>query len=45
MWSIPGRRRSPRGAELATRMGADSVVVAGGAEIYALALPQVQSIF
>ena len=26
-------------------MGADAVAVAGGAEIYALALPQVQSIF
>ena len=34
-----------KGAELATRMGADSVAVAGGAEIYALALPHVQSIF
>lgn len=34
-----------KGAELAARMGADSVAVAGGAEIYALALPQVQSIF
>ena len=34
-----------KGVELAARMGADSVAVAGGAEIYALALPQVQSIF
>ena len=34
-----------KGTELATRMGADAVAVAGGAEIYALALPQVQSIF
>ena len=34
-----------KGAELATRMGADAVAVAGGAEIYALALPHVQSIF
>ena len=34
-----------KGAELAAKMGAGSVAVAGGAEIYALALPQVQSIF
>ncbi|MPR06446.1 dihydrofolate reductase [Microvirga tunisiensis] len=34
-----------KGGELAARMGADAVAVAGGAEIYALALPQVQSIF
>jgi dihydrofolate reductase len=34
-----------KGGELAVRMGADAVAVAGGAEIYALALPQVQSIF
>ncbi|HEV2566412.1 MAG TPA: dihydrofolate reductase [Microvirga sp.] len=34
-----------KGAELAAELGADSVAVAGGAEIYALALPQVQSIF
>jgi dihydrofolate reductase len=34
-----------KGAELAAKMEADSVAVAGGAEIYALALPQVQSIF
>ena len=33
------------GAELAARMGADSVAVAGGAEIYALALPQVERVF
>jgi dihydrofolate reductase len=34
-----------KGAELAARMEADSVAVAGGAEIYALALPEVQSLF
>jgi len=34
-----------KGQELAARMGADAVAVAGGAEIYALALPQVQRIF
>lgn len=34
-----------KGTELAAEMGADSVAVAGGAEIYALALPRVQSIF
>ena len=34
-----------KGGELAASMGADAVAVAGGAEIYALALPQVQSIF
>jgi dihydrofolate reductase len=34
-----------KGGELAARMGADSIAVAGGAEIYALALPQVQNIF
>jgi dihydrofolate reductase len=34
-----------KGEEVAHRMEADSVAVAGGAEIYALALPQVQSIF
>jgi dihydrofolate reductase len=34
-----------KGEELATRMGADAVAVAGGAEIYALALPHVQTLF
>nr|AIA11124.1 Dihydrofolate reductase [uncultured bacterium] len=34
-----------QGAELAAGMGAKSVAVVGGAEIYALALPHVQSIF
>ncbi|EIM28039.1 dihydrofolate reductase [Microvirga lotononidis] len=34
-----------KGEELAGRMGADSVAVAGGAEIYALSLPHVRSIF
>jgi len=33
------------GSSVAARMGADSVAVVGGAEIYALALPQVQKIF
>jgi dihydrofolate reductase len=34
-----------KGKELATRMGAEAVAVAGGAEIYALALPHVQTLF
>ncbi len=34
-----------KGLELAARMGTDAVAVAGGAEIYARALPQVQTIF
>lgn len=34
-----------RGEELATRTGADAIAVAGGAEIYALALPHVQTLF
>jgi dihydrofolate reductase len=34
-----------KGDELAARMGADAVAVVGGAEIYALAMPQVQTIF
>jgi dihydrofolate reductase len=34
-----------RGSELAARMGTDAVAVAGGAEIYARALPHVQTIF
>jgi dihydrofolate reductase len=34
-----------RGRALAERMGADAVAVAGGAEIYALALPHVQKMY
>ena len=34
-----------QGASLAEKMGADAVAVAGGAEIYALALPYVQKIY
>jgi dihydrofolate reductase len=34
-----------KGEELAARMGADAVAVAGGAEIYALTLPHVQTLF
>ncbi|MBJ6127342.1 dihydrofolate reductase [Microvirga splendida] len=34
-----------KGEELAAVMGADAVAVAGGAEIYALALPHVQTLF
>ncbi len=34
-----------KGQDLAARMGADAVAVAGGAEIYALALPHVQTLF
>jgi dihydrofolate reductase len=34
-----------KGEELAGRIGADAVAVAGGAEIYALALPHVQTLF
>jgi len=34
-----------RGEELAAGMGGDAVAVAGGAEIYALALPQVERLF
>jgi dihydrofolate reductase len=34
-----------KGEELAGRTGADAVAVAGGAEIYALALPHVQTLF
>ncbi|MGO4572423.1 dihydrofolate reductase [Microvirga sp. 2TAF3] len=33
------------GSVLAERMGADAVAVVGGAEIYALALPQVKTIY
>ena len=33
------------GSRLAERMGADAVAVVGGAEIYALALPHVQTLF
>jgi dihydrofolate reductase len=33
------------GGEIAARMAAESVAVAGGAEIYALALPEVRNIF
>jgi dihydrofolate reductase len=34
-----------KGEDLAARMGADADAVAGGAEIYALALPHVQTLF
>jgi dihydrofolate reductase len=34
-----------KGKELASAAGADAVAVAGGAEIYALALPHVQTLF
>lgn len=34
-----------RGQELASRMGADAVAVAGGAEIYAMALPHVRNLY
>ncbi len=34
-----------KGEELAGKAGADAVAVAGGAEIYALALPHVQTLF
>jgi dihydrofolate reductase len=34
-----------KGADLAAAMGADAIAVAGGAEIYALALPHVRTIF
>jgi dihydrofolate reductase len=34
-----------KGEELAAAMGADAVAVAGGAEIYALALPHVDNLF
>jgi dihydrofolate reductase len=34
-----------KGEKLAARMGADAMAVAGGAEIYALALPHVQTLF
>nr|AIA10527.1 dihydrofolate reductase [uncultured bacterium] len=34
-----------KGEELAARIGADAIAVVGGAEIYALALPQVQTLF
>jgi dihydrofolate reductase len=34
-----------KGEELAVRAGADAVAVAGGAEIYALSLPHVQTLF
>jgi dihydrofolate reductase len=34
-----------KGSELAVRMGADAVAVAGGAEIYAQSLPHVRKIF
>ncbi|WP_262296569.1 dihydrofolate reductase [Microvirga sesbaniae] len=34
-----------KGAEIAARMEAEAIAVVGGAEIYALALPHVQSIF
>ncbi len=34
-----------KGKELAGKAGADAVAVAGGAEIYALALPHVQTLF
>jgi len=34
-----------KGEELAATMGADAVAVVGGAEIYKLALPQVQKIY
>jgi len=34
-----------KGEELAAKAGADAVAVAGGAEIYALALPHVQTLF
>jgi dihydrofolate reductase len=34
-----------RGEDLATRIGADAIAVAGGAEIYALALPHVRTLF
>ena len=34
-----------KGEELAARTGADAVAVAGGAEIYALAMPHVQTLF
>jgi dihydrofolate reductase len=34
-----------KGGELAGPMGADAVAVVGGAEIYALALPEVQTIY
>ena len=34
-----------KGQELAAKAGADAVAVAGGAEIYALALPHVQTLF
>jgi dihydrofolate reductase len=34
-----------KGEELAAKAGADAISVAGGAEIYALALPHVQTLF
>ncbi|MEE1657069.1 dihydrofolate reductase [Microvirga sp. CF3062] len=34
-----------KGEELAAKTGSDAVAVAGGAEIYALALPHVQTLF
>ncbi|NBJ11947.1 dihydrofolate reductase [Microvirga arsenatis] len=34
-----------RGQELASRMGADAIAVAGGAEIYAMALPHVRNLY
>ena len=34
-----------QGSDLANTMGADAIAVAGGAEIYALALPYVQKIY
>jgi dihydrofolate reductase len=34
-----------KGQELAAGTGADAIAVAGGAEIYALALPHVQALF
>jgi dihydrofolate reductase len=34
-----------KGEKLAARMGADAMAVAGGAEIYTLALPHVQTLF